>query len=480
MEGRIQYATSPDGVSIAFSVMGDGPPLIHATPIGWCSTKLELMPYVIEYMYAALAERYTFIRFDPRGTGLSDRDIPPLTAEVLASDIGVVADRLKLERFDLFAVSSMGPPAIAYAATHPERVSHLVLHCSSAVGRDIQSSSRLAIDSLAKHDWRIYTETYASAAMGWADADDARKLAQIVRDTSSAEQRTAFYEVIRAMDVTDQLPRVKSPALVIHNRGYSLVPASCATRLAAQLPDADMVLFEGNSLFPSRLEVQLVMETIDTFLGGMGGFEAPPPLPGQAASVTGLRTILFTDVEGSTALTQRLGDQRARLILRQHERITRQALADYGGSEVKALGDGFMASFESASKALECAVAMQQSFETFNSLGNEPIRVRIGVNAGEPIAEGADLYGTAVNLAARIAGQAKGAQVLVSDVVRQLVAGKGFLFSDHGDVVVRGFEDPVRLYELRWGGSEQGASAGGPAARPGSLDAWREAYFSED
>jgi class 3 adenylate cyclase len=115
------------------------------------------------------------------------------------------------------------------------------------------------------------------------------------------------------------------------------------------------------------------------------------------------------------------------------------------------MGDGFMASFSSATRALECAIAMQRAFTAHDDEHPEtPIRVRIGLNAGEPIAEEADLFGTAVILAARIAAQAKGKEIMVSDVVRQLVAGKGFLFADRGDVALRGFEGPVRLYEVRW------------------------------
>jgi class 3 adenylate cyclase len=114
------------------------------------------------------------------------------------------------------------------------------------------------------------------------------------------------------------------------------------------------------------------------------------------------------------------------------------------------MGDGFMVSFTSATRALECAVALQRAFAAHNESADEPIRVRIGLNAGEPIAEDEDLFGTGVILAARIAAKAEGGEILASDVVRQLVAGKGFLFSDHGDVELRGFEDPVRLYEVRW------------------------------
>jgi len=176
----------------------------------------------------------------------------------------------------------------------------------------------------------------------------------------------------------------------------------------------------------------------------------PVPLPGAGGPPGGLVTILFTDVEGSTALTDRLGDQRAQELLRAHNAIVRDALRAHGGAEVKTMGDGFMASFSSATRALECAIAMQRAFADRNPAAGEPVRIRCGLNAGEPIAEDEDFFGTAVITAARVAAQAQGGEILASDVVRQLVAGKGFLFSDRGDVVLRGFEDPVRLFELRW------------------------------
>jgi class 3 adenylate cyclase len=181
------------------------------------------------------------------------------------------------------------------------------------------------------------------------------------------------------------------------------------------------------------------------------GDSEPAPAGAEQHAAGGFCTILFTDVEGSTALTERLGDAKARAVLRNHERIVREALRAHGGAEVKAMGDGFMASFSSATRALECAIAMQRAFATHDDEHPEtPIRVRIGLNAGEPIAEDEDLFGTAVILAARIAAQAQGGEILASDVVRQLVAGKGFLFADRGEVALRGFEGPVRLYEVRW------------------------------
>jgi class 3 adenylate cyclase len=119
------------------------------------------------------------------------------------------------------------------------------------------------------------------------------------------------------------------------------------------------------------------------------------------------------------------------------------------------MGDGFMASFSSATKALECSISIQRAFAQRNDSADEPIKVRIGLNAGEPIAEDdpggrGDLFGTAVNMAARIAAKAEGGEILASNVVRELVAGKEFLFNDRGDTELRGFEDPVRVYEVRW------------------------------
>jgi len=163
-----------------------------------------------------------------------------------------------------------------------------------------------------------------------------------------------------------------------------------------------------------------------------------------------LRTILFTDVEEHTSMMHRLGDERGRALLREHERLTREALVEHGGSEVKTMGDGFMVSFNSAQRALDCAIALQQSLATHNQASDETIRVRIGINAGEPISEDGDLFGASVIAAARIAAKAKGGEILTANVVRELVAGKGFLFADRGLMELRGFDDPVRIFELNW------------------------------
>ncbi len=141
-------------------------------------------------------------------------------------------------------------------------------------------------------------------------------------------------------------------------------------------------------------------------------------------------------------------DAKARDLLHEHERITREALKQHAGSEVKTMGDGFMASFSSVTKAVECAIALQRAFAERES--DEPLSVRVGINAGEPIEEDGDLFGATVILASRIAAKAEGGEILVADTVRGLCSGKGFLFADRGEFVAKGFEDPVRVYEVRW------------------------------
>ncbi len=233
------------------------------------------------------------------------------------------------------------------------------------------------------------------------------------------------------------------------------MPINEGRAAAALIPDARFIALEGNIVHPYCGDISH-LETVTQFLDeGRAREPAGEPAAGGA-----FRTILFTDVEGSTALTQRLGDAKARELLREHERIVREALKAHGGSEVKTMGDGFMTSFSSATRALECAIAIQKAFDERNrSLPAhpealegraEPIKVRIGLNAGEPIAEDDDLYGTAVNLAARIAAQAEGGEILASEAVRQIVAGKKFPFSDRGETTLRGFEDRVHIYQVSW------------------------------
>jgi class 3 adenylate cyclase len=300
--------------------------------------------------------------------------------------------------------------------------------------------------------------------LGWPEGEPARQFAAFLRESVTQEAAQAAFSVLREVDVSPLLAQVRAPTLVLHRRQVMFPAVDIARRLASGIPDARLALLEGSSAAAFLGDTGAVLGAIDEFLGEGEkiGAGAEPPAAGA------FRTVLFTDVAGSTSMMQRLGDAKGRAVLREHERITREALKAHGGTEVKTMGDGFMACFSSATGALECGIAMQRAFAEWNAdvgaalappqgavlpgkdAPTEAIRVRIGLNAGEPIAEEEDLFGTAVILAARIAAKAEGGEIVASNVVRELVAGKGFLFSDRGDVVLRGFEDPVRLYEVRW------------------------------
>jgi class 3 adenylate cyclase len=185
---------------------------------------------------------------------------------------------------------------------------------------------------------------------------------------------------------------------------------------------------------------------IATFLGTI----EEPPL-GEARSASALRTILFTDIENSTSLTQRLGDETAMHIVRAHDKAVRDALGRTEGREVKHTGDGIMACFGSVVQALDCALHVQSTFaEHLSKHTNETIRLRIGISAGEPVTEHHDLYGAAVQLAARVCAACEPGGILASSVVRDLAIGKRYDWEFRGEAELKGFDEPVRLYSLRW------------------------------
>jgi len=448
-EPRIQYAKTKDSVSIAYWTMGEGNPLVHLSGVPISHIEAELQFPEFRAWHERMARKRMLVRFDVRGAGLSDREVTEISLDAYLRDLEAVVDHLDLQSFALFAPGPAGPIAIAYAARHPERVSHLVLWSSSARLSVAMRAPRIrGLMGLLETDWELFTETTAHTIQGWSAGEPARRIAAMFRESITQDVMRAAFRALEDFDVADLLPQVQSPTLVLHRRDYTIMDVGNARFLSAGIPNAQLTILDGSAFAWYLQDWESVADAIDEFLGEGEEASAIP-------SPTGLVTILFTDVEGSTALTDRLGDAKARDLLREHESVVREALKAHGGSEVKTMGDGFMASFSSATKTLECAIAMQQAFAERNESAAEPIRVRIGLNAGEPIAEDdpggrSDLFGTAVNMAARIAAQADAGEILASNVVRELVAGKDFLFADRGDTELRGFEDPVRVYEVRW------------------------------
>ena len=445
MEPRIQYAQTTDGVSIAYHTMGEGIPLV-TIPL-WFSDVARSWDDAHQF-YEGMSHQKQLVTYDGRGTGMSQRQVEDLSIEAFERDLEAVVDELGLESFALFAPNVSATVAINYVVRRPDRVSHLILWCPVVRASDMLETSQVrGMGALLETDWELFTELLAQLVHGFAGGEPSRRFAANIRESVAEDTARSVLEGARDVDVSDLLPRVSVPTLVMHRKGMTVPPLDVSRTIAASIPGARLALVEGGSMLLYLEDADAVLATVNDFLGVAPLTTAPTE---SARSAGGFVTLLFTDVEGSTALTDRLGDTKAREILREHEEITRDALTAHGGSEVKTLGDGFMASFSSATKALECAIALQQAFATRNESTDEPIRVRIGLSAGEPIAEDEDLFGTAVNEAARISAAAKGGEILVADVVRQLTKGKDFQFSDRGETSLRGFEDPVRVYEVRW------------------------------
>jgi class 3 adenylate cyclase/pimeloyl-ACP methyl ester carboxylesterase len=438
-EPRIQYAQTEDGVSIAYFVSGQGTPYVSLNDIPFSHVQLErrYMPSSHEVI-----ERWgKLIRLDPRGMGMSDREVDRFTLDDWVLDVEAVVNRLGLDQFILGGTGFSGVVAIAYAVRHPDKVSRLVL--LNAVARPADAFATPQSGSLAQmlvSDWEMFSENVGALAFGWG-REDARVYGEFIRAAATQAGARRVFAALAAIDVTDLLPSITAPTLVLHHSAIKYAPLELAKRLVSRIPDGRLVVIEGANSF----EPEAISEPMLEFLNEGGDVG-----PDARAEAGAFRTILFTDIVGSTALTQRLGDVKSREILREHERMVREALSAHGGSEVKTMGDGFMASFSSATKALECAIAMQKAFAERNETSPESIKVRMGLNAGEPIAEEADLFGTAVNRAARIAAMAEGGEILVANVVRELAEGKDFMFGDRGATALRGFDDPVRLFEVRW------------------------------
>src|SRR5256714_8853999 len=237
----------------------------------------------------------------------------------------------------------------------------------------------------------------------------------------------------QSIDVTELLPQVTAPSVVLYPRGTAFPTMDMARTFASGIPRARLAIVESASYWTDA-STQASLRVLDEFLEEKAreADRVPDLAPaGIASRMPSLVTGLFTDIVGHTEMMQRLGDAKGRDVLRQHEQITRDTLRQHAGAEVKTMGDGFMASFGSVTRALECAIALQRAFASRNQEpGTESLQLRVGLNAGEPIEEDGDLFGSTVILASRIASSAGPGEILTSVAVRELCAGKGFLFAD--------------------------------------------------
>jgi class 3 adenylate cyclase len=433
------YARSGD-VSIAFQEFGEGGYLDVVFVHGFVGNlEVEAENPLVEAFFERLGSLGRVIRFDRRGTGLSDRVREVPTLEARMDDLRAVMDAAKSPRALLVATFEAASMAMLYAATYPERVAALVLH--NAVAKGIRSPD---------YPWAQFSEEefgrwLERIRVGWGDrefaADDLRTFAPTIADEpemqvwwarvmrlgASPGAAVVIARMAKDIDVRDVLPSIRVPTLVLHTN----LARGEASYIAERIPQARRVEIRGaDSLY--WLAEGLADEII--------GF-APSASP-ELEPETVLATILFTDIVGSTARAAALGDRAWAELVQRHHAVVRAQLDRFRGRELDTAGDGFFASFDGPIRAIRCATAIESSVR---ELGLE---LRAGLHSGECEIIGEKLGGLAVNVGARVASQAKPGEVLVSSTVRDLVAGSGISFADRGAHKLRGIPGQWRLYAL--------------------------------
>jgi class 3 adenylate cyclase/pimeloyl-ACP methyl ester carboxylesterase len=447
MEREVRYCTTEDGVRIAYRVEGDGPPVLVCPGFVESFSVDHLDRGQVTFM-ALLGQGRSLIRFDMRGTGLSQRENVDLSPAALVRDLDAVVRAARIRQCYVWASTLSGPRALQYAAEHPRRVLGMILFGTYARANDVMPSN--AIRGMA-HFVRTSPDFALSAIIGGSTViGDEAANAEAAARQAEAYKKSADPGVVADMlaagadtDASEALRRIRCPVLVLHRTGDTVVPFAVGRTLASHIRNATFVPLQGDAHSYAFGDQQAIFDAVDRFLPRGDGGQRPATRPGASA----IRAVLFTDLVGHTEMMSRLGDERGRDVLRDHERITREVLKSHAGTEVKTMGDGFMASFGSVTKAVQCAIALQRAFAEREG---EPLAVRVGLNAGEPIEEDGDLFGATVILASRIAAKAEGGEILVADTVRGLCSGKGFLFADREEFVAKGFEEPVRVFEVSW------------------------------
>lgn len=450
MDQQIRFTTAPDGVRIAYAVAGEGPPLVRAAHY---ISHLEYdwnIPFTSHFL-RAFAKNHTLIRYDERGTGLSDWDAEDLSFESWVSDLECVVDTLDLERFILFGMSQGGPVAQVYAARHPERVSHLILMGTYARGwlnRDLsdeQIEEESTIISLMKIGWGrdnpAFRQFFTAQIVPDATEEQLKGFTDMMRLSATPETAAKLESVMHRLDVRAEASQISVPTLIMHAREDAGVPFEEGRLLASLIPNAQFVPLDSRNHILTETEPawQRYLAEVNRFLGIEDKAPAPHPI---SQSERRLATLLFTDIVASTETAVELGDKEWHATLEKHNAIVRQKLSEYGGTEANTTGDGFLATFETPAKAIQCAQAIAQAVTEIG------IQVRCGLHSGEIEALGNDLRGIAVHIAARVVSKAGPSEVLVSSTVKDLVSGSGLIFEDRGMHTLKGIPDEWRLYAL--------------------------------
>ncbi len=439
MPPETRYADS-DGVSIAYQVVGDGPLDLVYVP-GWVSN--------VEYgweepslarFYHRLAAFSRLLLFDKRGTGLSDRVAEYPTLEQRMDDVRAVMDAAGSERAAVFGHSEGGSLAVLFAATYPERTRALVT--VGIFARWVWSPDYpwAPTPERREHFLRAIRE-------GWGGLVDLEMLAPSVAHDERFGRWWATYLRLSAspaaaltlarwntdIDIRHVLPTVRVPTLVLHRTGDSDANVEEGRFIASRIRGARFVELPGGDHLPWVGDADALLDEVEEFLTG----DRPVPEPDRV-----LATVLFTDIVDSTKRAAALGDRRWCELLESHHAQVRRELARYRGREINTLGDGFVAAFDGPARAIRCAWSIQ---DAIRPLGLE---LRAGLHTGECQVMGRDLGGLAVHVAARVAAEAGPGEVLVSSMVRDLVAGSGLAFTERGERSLKGIPNQLHLFAV--------------------------------
>lgn len=434
------YAQSGDG-SVAYQVSGDGP-IDVVLALGFV-THLELQmesPPMADFV-RRLASFSRLIRFDKRGCGLSDPidEVQPL--EERADDVLAVMDAVGSERAAIIGVSEGGPMSALIAATHPDRISELILF--GAMARTTSADD---------YPWALPAEAYRESAMEFilphwgrdstgivelftpslaGNPEAVEFSARLERMAASPAMIMKLQEMYLDTDVRAILPAIHVPTLVMHREHDRVVNRRAGQAMAEQIPNARYVEFEGRDHTPWTGDVEAVIGEIEEFLTG----SRSAPEPDRA-----LATVMFTDIVGSTARASQMGDGKWRELLTTHDSTVGEQITRFRGRKVKSLGDGYLATFDGPARAIECGRAITQA------TAEQGVDVRVGIHSGEVELIGEDVGGIAVHIAARVGALAGASEVLVSSTVKELVVGSGIAFTDRGSHELKGVEDQWRLF----------------------------------
>ena len=439
MRPRTQYAKCGD-LNIAYQVTGEGPLDLVYVP-GWVSN----LDYAWEYPgYARVLERLgsfaRLIRFDKRGTGLSDREVGFPTLEQRMEDVRAVMDAAGSERAALLGTSEGGNMSTLFAATYPERTVALILYGCFAKGLWAPdypwASTREELDkelAAIARDWGGPFDLQSGAPSLAQDTSAREWCAAYLRYSASPKAAISIWDWNAEIDVRSILPSIHVPTLVLHRAGDRWQKVEEGRYLAEHIPGAKYVELPGDDHAIWAGDPTQLLDEIEEFLTGI----RPPP-----ASERVLLTILFTDIVGSTSIAAEVGDHRWKELLQRHDDDVRVELRRHDGTEIKTTGDGFLAAFDGPTRAIQCATAIR------DRMAGLDLKIRAGVHTGECERRGEDLSGIAVHLTSRLLDHAQPGDVIVSRTVKDLVVGSGIIFEERGEVTLRDVPGNWELFSI--------------------------------